>query len=125
MTDIEPLVTVINGRAMVSSMDVARRFGKLHKDVLRSIDKLLKEEPKLRGRNFAPTFIEHAGPNGAVRQERAYNMDRDGFIVLRSIDKLLKEDPKLHGRNFAPMFMDVVVGNGAVRQERYAMGEAA
>jgi|GEM_PF-2819050 len=82
MTDIEPMVTVVNGRAMVSSVDVARRFGKLHKNVLRSVDNLLKEEPKLYGLNFEPIQSDIDLGMGRVRQERAYYMDRDGFMLL-------------------------------------------
>ncbi len=75
------LVTIEAGRAVASSRSVAETFGKNHRDVLRSIDGLVSDEPGLL-RNFAQQSFGAAAGNGAVRTYRAFTMDRDGFSLL-------------------------------------------
>lgn len=64
-----------------TSLKVAAVFGKRHADVLRKVD-LLDCSPEYRQRNFALTFQEVPGPNGAARQERVILMTKDGFVFL-------------------------------------------
>ncbi|WP_245911712.1 Rha family transcriptional regulator [Malikia granosa] len=77
-----PLLTVVDGQATTTSLDIARHFDKRHDDVLRAIRNLLAQLPAERARNFAETLFEVPGPNGAVRQEPVYRITRDGFTLL-------------------------------------------
>lgn len=68
---------------VVSSREVAARFGKKHKDVLREIDRLGGQVPaEYHGRNFAPMIVDVEIAKGAVRQDRAFALTRDGFTLL-------------------------------------------
>ena len=73
----EQLVTIINNQAVVSSREVAKNFGKLHKDVLRNIDDTLTS-----AQNCADLFSETTLPDTYGRQQKAYLMNRDGFTLL-------------------------------------------
>lgn len=77
-----PVLTAVDGHATTTSLDIARHFEKRHDDVLRAIRKLLAQLPAEHARNFAETLFEVPGPNGAVRQEPAYRITRDGFTLL-------------------------------------------
>lgn len=67
----------------VLSTDVARHFQKKHCHVLREIDRLRSICPKsFNASNFGCTLIDVPGPNGAVRQERAYLLTRDALSLL-------------------------------------------
>lgn len=80
--DLMPRLDMVNGYVMASSLDIAEYFGKQHKDVLRAIRDLIAQLPPERERNFAPTFFDVPGPNGATRSEPAYRLTRDGFTLL-------------------------------------------
>lgn len=85
-----PLVTLAeNGRAVTSSRNIAEVFGKRHADVLRAIEKL-ECSVGFRERNFALTFTEVPGPNGAIRREPEYHLTRDGcaFLIMGFTGKL-------------------------------------
>ena len=56
--DNTPVVRERHGDVFADSRDVARVFGRQHKDVLRSIRTLVKSEPILGRRNFAPFKIK-------------------------------------------------------------------
>lgn len=72
-----------NGAPAVRSDVLAAHFNRSHKNVLRDIAKLRPKCPEsFRGLNFEPTLVDVPGPNGAVRQERAYLLTRDGFTLL-------------------------------------------
>lgn len=71
------LVTIRDGQPRASSQDVADAFDKNHRDVLRVIDKMVEQAPKLSLRNFAQRDFIVRG-----RTYRAYEMDRDGFSLL-------------------------------------------
>lgn len=73
-----PIVSVVNNTVTALSTDVAKLFGKLHKDVLRSIRTLIEQAPSLNERNFAPVDLVDA--KGEKRP--AYRMDRKGFVLL-------------------------------------------
>lgn len=97
---IEPVVFVKDGAVFANSRDVADLFGKRHTHVLRAIDALIAEvqavekatdlhQPKnglMSGAacqlNFQPTSGRVVIGNGASRNERSYNMDRDAFTLL-------------------------------------------
>ena len=74
-----PLVHIKNGAVFANSRDVAAYFGKEHRDVLRTIDRLIAQEATLGLRNFA--HLPHTGPSGS-RQYRSFGMDRAWFTLL-------------------------------------------
>lgn len=73
MTD---LVQIQNNRVVVTSKQVAKRFGKLHKDVLESIRQILVAE------NSATNFYEETTFDYRGRKFPIYLMDKDGFSLL-------------------------------------------
>lgn len=78
-----PSVFLSNSRPATNSIAIAERFGKQHKDVLKSIRNLCAELPEdVRERNFALTFRTVAGPNNSERQEEFFTVYFDGFILL-------------------------------------------
>lgn len=77
----EVSVEIFEGKATTSSLDVAKHFRKLHKDVLKRIGTLDCSE-EFHKRNFAPMTIKVPVGNGAQREEPAYRMSRDGFTFL-------------------------------------------
>lgn len=74
-----PALAVKSGSAIASSLDIARHFGKAHKDVLRSIDRIVEETgADFAGRNFALSeYLDNSG-----RKLRAFDLSRDGFSLL-------------------------------------------
>ncbi|HEY0270120.1 MAG TPA: Rha family transcriptional regulator [Sphingomonas sp.] len=75
---LAPVVTIRDGAAKADSRDIAKAFGKQHKDVLRKIGDLIEGLPHLNGRNFAP--VEYPDEKGEMR--RCYEMDRKGFSLV-------------------------------------------
>jgi Rha family phage regulatory protein len=72
-------LTVIDGQATTTSNEVARHFGKQHKDVLEKIAALSQEvDPAFSERNFPPS--EYTDSTG--RTLPAYRITRDGFTLL-------------------------------------------
>lgn len=72
------------GHPVTTSRQVAERFGKRHKNVLRAIENILAEipDPEFRRLNFEPTMYQVPGPKGSVREEPEYRLTRDGFAFL-------------------------------------------
>lgn len=66
----------------MSSLQIAEITGKQHKSVMRSIRKMEEAWIKVRGRKFALTFRDIAGPNGAVRQEPCYNLTKEECLYI-------------------------------------------
>ena len=86
-TDLFPetlLVSHIDGRLMTTSLRVAEHFGKQHKNVIRDIEKLIKDCPdsEFSQLNFEPrNYVYYTGKN----QERVavlYEITRNGFAIL-------------------------------------------
>lgn len=74
-----PALTVRDGGARVSSLDIARHFGRAHKDVLRSIDRIIAEAgPDFGERNFAPSSYL----TEQFKELRCFDVTRDGFSML-------------------------------------------
>jgi len=71
------LVRMINGMGMASSKDVAEKFGKGHREVLRSI-RLLECSDEFRESNFAPATYK----SKQNRNINCFEMTRDGFSFL-------------------------------------------
>jgi len=75
-----PIVTARDGDVFANSRDVAAYFAKEHRDVLRSIDALVAQEPGLALRNFAQGSYTLAATGD--QQHRCFDMNRDGFTLL-------------------------------------------
>lgn len=71
------LVTLDHGEVWTTSLLVAEKFGKQHKDVLRAIEKKACSE-EFRQRNFAPA--EYLDEQSKPR--RMYRLSRDGFALV-------------------------------------------
>lgn len=82
MPDILPAsaVFVRDGVIYTTSQAVADAFEKQHRDVLRSIDHLIEQEPSLALRNFAQGV--YTLPETGQQQHRSYDLTRDGFVLL-------------------------------------------
>lgn len=70
-------VDLIDGKPMCTSNDIARHFGKQHKNVLQAID-MLELPDDFRQLNFQP--IEYTDERG--RKQPCYQITRDGFTLL-------------------------------------------
>lgn len=80
MSDI--ILSMRNGKPVVSSRQIAENFDKNHRDVLRAVDNL-KEDV----RNFAQMFFESTEADSYGREQRTYLMNRDGFTLLAMQDR--------------------------------------
>ena len=76
----QPVVSARDGKVFANSRDVAASFGKNHRDVMRSIDNLIEQEPSLGVRNFAQGLYRL--PETRDQEHRCFDMDRDGFTLL-------------------------------------------
>lgn len=55
-TEVAPALTVIDGKAIVTSLHIAQVFGKVHKNVLQNIEVLLADcPPEFSRLNFQPS----------------------------------------------------------------------
>src|ERR1700728_2625370 len=79
--NIQPIVTLKDGKVFAGSLDVSEFFGKEHKNVLRNIENLLKKEPKLKLNFELLSYIKSLG-DGLTRSYPCYYMDRTGFTIL-------------------------------------------
>ena len=77
-----PVVFERDGEVFANSRDVAASFGKRHDAVLRDIANLMEKASELRLHNFVETSTVTAMPNGGTREDRCFDMDRDGFSLL-------------------------------------------
>ncbi|MFQ2171913.1 Rha family transcriptional regulator [Aeromonas rivipollensis] len=76
-TPLTPVVRVIDGQAVTTSLDLAEYFGKNHRDVLRKIDTLDCSLDFIE-RNFA--LISYT--DGLGRKKPCYQLTRDGFFFV-------------------------------------------
>lgn len=82
----QALVTSYNGVLVADSLEVADRFGKAHKNVVRDIENLmdgieanrLKIEPIAEKAYFIPDFYT----DKRNREQKRYKLTRDGFSLL-------------------------------------------
>ncbi len=75
-----PIVIAKDGAIKADSRDIAKAFGKQHKDVLRAIGKLIEQEPDLTPAQFCAGV--YTLPATAGQEHRRFEMDRDGFALL-------------------------------------------
>lgn len=76
-SETQPLLTVVEGQVKTTSLDIAEKFSKQHKDVMRSIRQLGCSE-SFSQRNFAPTSFK----DSFNRDQPMYDITRDGFCFL-------------------------------------------
>ncbi len=76
-TNLKPRLRIVDGQITTTSLDVAEKFGKQHKDVLKAIRNLECSEEFSR-RSFAPAnYLDSQGKNRSM-----YRISRDGFSIL-------------------------------------------
>lgn len=75
MNDI--VITKLNEELVVSSRQVAKDFGKYHKDVLESIRKILTAEDSAVLKEM---FYKNEYYNSQNKKQPEYLMNRDGFM---------------------------------------------
>lgn len=75
-----PVVFAREGHVFANSRDVAAFFGKEHRDVLRTIDGLIAQEPDLTPAQFCAGVYEL--PMTGAQQHRMFDMDEEGFTLL-------------------------------------------
>lgn len=66
-----------NGQIFATSKQISKDFGKQHAHVLRDIDTIKKDVS-----NFGEMFIETKILDKYKREQRAYNLTKDGFTLL-------------------------------------------
>lgn len=74
-------VELCDGLPTTTSLDVAKHFGKQHKDVIKRINSLDCSR-EFYERNFAPIQIDTDLGLGRTRKDPAFRMTRDGFTFL-------------------------------------------
>ena len=72
------LVSVINGKVVVTSKQVSDHFGKIHSHVLRDIRDLIVEAGDFGGSNFGLSLYKSL----QNKELPCYEMTRDGFSLL-------------------------------------------
>lgn len=77
-----PIVSAFDGHATTTSKDVADYFRKRHSDVVRAIKNLLADLAPRYQRNFALIQIAIDLGDDRTRQDPAYRLTFDGFILL-------------------------------------------
>ena len=77
LVEMEPVITVHNDQPVTTSLEVAVRFGKLHKNVLRDIKNLDCSE-EFNRLNFEP--VKYTDDKGESRP--MYYLTRDAFTLL-------------------------------------------
>lgn len=119
------IVTVQNGKPMTNSRDVAELFGRLHKNVLQSIERL-ECSPEFNRLNFQP--IEYRDERGRLKP--SYNMTKDGFTFLAmgytgSLAARFKEAYIQRFNEMEEQLRPVAIGStvGAYRVAEYFYGE--
>lgn len=79
MSDPVPIVTVVDGIPRVSSLDIAKKFGKQHDDVLKIIRRVSADLPE----NFRlGNFAESSYLNGQRKNQPCFDLTRDAFTLV-------------------------------------------
>lgn len=79
-----PVVSIVNNHVTALSIDVAKFFGKVHRNVVRDIEELISKLPSSRLLNFERSEVSIPSniKNAPDRIIKAYRMTRDGFTLL-------------------------------------------
>lgn len=79
MTTLAPILELAQGRPVCTSLNVAKHFGKQHKNVLRDIERIKTDlDENFNQLNFEP--VDYLDAKGELRP--AYQLTRDGFTLL-------------------------------------------
>ena len=78
---VESLVSEHAGRPVTTSIIIAEQFSRPHKNVLQSIDALVEDGILQRGLDIELTLRDVNGPNGSVRQERIYRLNKRAALI--------------------------------------------
>jgi len=70
------IINNTNGELTCSSLDVAKNFGKQHKDVLEKIENLMAENSATK------SFYKISTHENRGKAYKCYDMTRDGFALL-------------------------------------------
>ena len=78
------IVTVTNDKPMTTSLIVAEKFDKQHKNVMQSIDNIISTLESIGGDALSFQAVEIIEKNalGGTYKKKHYVMDRDAFSVL-------------------------------------------
>ena len=78
-----PALAVINGKPIVSSLQIAEAFDKQHKNVLRDIEEILTQVPDSFGKlNFELSEYAVTNALGFAVPRPMYRLARDGFMLV-------------------------------------------
>jgi len=112
----KPAVQIEDGKAITTSLEIARVFDKRHDHVLDAIRTMLSDLPVECAPNFRETSESVSQPNGGTRSVPAYHLTRDGFTLLAMgfngkramafklayIDAFNRMEAELAGRSLPP-----------------------
>lgn len=76
---MEDLVSIVGNNAVCTSMKVAEKFGRKHKNVIKSIENLLGTDS---AKKLAQWFSKGKYKDNSGKENPMYYMNRDGFTVL-------------------------------------------
>lgn len=76
---MEDLVSIMNNKAVCTSLQVAEKFERKHKNVIKSIENLLEMDS---AQKLAQWFSKDKYKDGSGKENPMYYMNRDGFTVL-------------------------------------------
>ncbi len=74
-------ITMTNGTACVSSLQVAEDFGKKHKNVVQTIETLMGTSAE-NSADLSKMFLESTYADSYGRKQKCYDITRDGFSLL-------------------------------------------
>lgn len=78
-----PLVKIVDGQAITTSIEIAEKFEKNHFHVMRNIQKLVEEiHNDFKESNFGLVEIIEKNASGADVNKSYYTITRDGFTLL-------------------------------------------
>lgn len=126
----EIILEVVNNQVVVSSRQVAEKFGKDHKHVLENIREIFRS-----AENSANLFHETEMPDSYGRMQKCYLMNRDGFTLLamgftgkdalqwklKYIAKFNEMEQQLH-KPLSPLEVLAAQAQALVEQERRLEG---
>ena len=81
LTIPSPVVSIVDGQATTTSLQVAEFFGKQHKNVIQSIENLCVDLDEKHRLNFQLSQRHRIIPSGAKVSEPVYRLTRDGFTL--------------------------------------------
>ena len=116
------LITVVDGKAVVTSKQVADHFGKIHRDVMRAIRNELKTAGDFGLRNLALSSYTSL----QNKKLECYEMTRDGFslIAMSFIGEEAQQWKIKYIEAFNAMERELLSGNAKFGSVMDALNEA-